>query len=238
MKKTVFALGLMAAFGAQAALFVNGEAANGLGLSVVKPGQTYFGYFADTAGSRVVADDFTVGASGWTVEAIDFFAYQTGATSFTFTDVSWKVISGANINLGSVVASGTTVVTDAGPSPFGHRVHHSDLTNTDRPIYRINADMPDFSLSAGQYWLSWSFTGDSALTEPLVAPSSDDEIGNAVQRIGDGAPFDALTNGSDGVTLPFLINGQVNAVPEPSTYALLALGLAAVAGVARRRNKA
>ena len=34
----------------------------------------------------------------------------------------------------------------------------------------------------------------------------------------------------------FTLNGSVNAIPEPQTYALLMLGLAAVAGVTRRRR--
>jgi hypothetical protein len=60
-------------------------------------------------------------------------------------------------------------------------------------------------------------------------------VGNAVQSITNAA-FAPVTDAGDtlGVEFPFLIQGSL--VPEPSTYAMLLAGLAAVASLARRRR--
>jgi hypothetical protein len=237
MKKLAI-LGMVALSGVASAdvLFDNGPVVNARGRSVLLPnytGAADLGFGDQTSAGNAVADDFTVSSGTWNVKDIDFYGYQTGATSFGFTDVTWSIVSGSIT--GAVVASGTTAVTDGGV--VGYRVTGTTLGNKDRAIYDIKADIPDVSLAAGSYWLTWSINGSSAFSGPWQPPTSDRRAGDAMQSIGGGA-FAPLLDEGNGATvdLPFALNGTVSAVPEPSTLASLAAGLGLL-GVMRRRRK-
>ncbi len=236
--KKLFVLGVIAvaASGSQAVeLFNNGAAVSGSpALSVIRTGGSLFGAGAQSSIPNLVADNFTVGGAGWNVESLNFFSYQSfAASAFTFTGVTWSVVSG-DVTSGTVVASGTTAVTNGGLA--GYRVTSTTLTNTDRAIFRLDANVPDFSLAAGNYWLRWGMAGSLA-SGPWQPPTAAGTIGNAVQGLG-GAAFAAVIDAGDGqgVEFPFIIQGSV--VPEPSTYALLLAGGLAVVAAARRRRQA
>lgn len=233
--KHLISLGLLAALGsAQAAeLYSNGPAVLGTPpLSVIRDGGTLFGAGAQASIPNLVADDFGVTGAGWNVESLSFFSYQSFAGSaFTFTGVTWSVIAG-DVNSGTVVASGTTTATNGGL--VGYRVTPTTLTNTDRAIFRVDLDVSDFNLAAGNYWLRWGLTGSLA-SGPWQPPTADGVVGNAQQSLASAA-FTSLVDAGDGlgIELPFLVHGSV--VPEPGTWALMLAGGLAVAGVARRRR--
>lgn len=233
-----FSLIAAAAGSAQAiTLFNNGAAVSGSpALSVIRTGGTLFGIGAQGSIPNSVADNFSVGGFGWTVQDLSFFSYQTGAANtFTFTNVAWSVISG-DVNTGSVVASGTTAVTNGGLQ--GYRVTPTTLTNTDRAIFRLDANVTDFNLNAGSYWLRWTMNGTLA-SGPWQPPLASGVTGNAQQALGAGAFAPAIDAGDGlGLEVPFIINGTINPIPEPSTYALMLAGGLAVVGLARRRRAA
>ncbi len=143
------------------------------------------------------------------------------------------MVQGASADTGTLVASGTTAVTNGGVA--GYRVTSTTLTNTARAIYRLQTDVADFSVGAGQYWVTWALAGTGA-SGPFVPPVSDGRTGNAAQNSGLG--YVQLTDGGSGVTveLPFAINGTVSAVPEATSAAMLLAGGVLVLGVARRRR--
>lgn len=233
----VAALGLLAACGAAnaAVIYSNGPVVNGSGISVLTSPATTFGTGAQTFINNRVADDFTVGAGKtWNLSSIGFFSYQTGSTGFTFQNAAWSIVSG-DVNTGSVVASGVTALTNAGL--VGYRVFSTTLTDTQRPIYRAEADIADISLAAGDYWLRWSLTG-SLTSGPFIPPTSDGKIGNAAQALGNNN-FQTLVDPGSQLRgeLPFELNGTVSTsnVPEPSGIALLGLGLVGLAATRRKR---
>jgi hypothetical protein len=232
-----FSLIAAAAGSAQAVtLFNNGAAVSGSpALSVIRTGGTTFGIGAQGSVPNSVADNFTVGGAGWVVQDLSFFSYQTGAANvFTFTNVAWSVISG-DVNTGTVVASGTTNVTNGGL--LGYRVTSTTLTDTNRAIFQLNADVTDFNLAAGSYWLRWTMNGTLA-SGPWQPPLASGAVGNAQQALGAAGAYAQAIDGGDtlGYEIPFVINGTVNPIPEPSTYALMVAGGLAVVGLARRRR--
>jgi hypothetical protein len=219
-------------------LVVNGPGVNA-GLSVLESPSTTFGT-GSNSGQRI-ADNFTVTGAGWNVQSLDFFGYQTqaGGGVFTFTSVTWSILAGTDPNAVTVVASGSTAVTSGGLQGF--RVTSTTLTNIDRGIYKMNADIPDVVLSAGSYFLSWSLAGTGA-SGPFVTPVIG-SVGTGnyfFQSITTPGPYTAgLTGGSSlPFDVPFAIQGAVIAVPEPTSLALMLAGGFAVAGIARRRRAA
>jgi hypothetical protein len=236
--KHLVVCGLAALFGsAQAAtLFSNGPVVDTQGLSILASGiDSTLG--AGSNASAILSDNFSVGGAGWNVESLDFFGYQTGSVGFTFTGVTWSIRSGTDVNTATILASGTSAVTNGGQ--VGFRVTSTTLTNTQRPIFRISADIPDIALAPGSYFVTWALAGSGA-SGPFVPPVLGSlGTGNATQSLPPAA-FVAL---ADGLSLspfdvPFTINGTAGAVPEPSTLALWLAGGVAAVGVARRRRAA
>lgn len=227
---------LVAAATAQAAtIYSNGPVVPAGGVSVIDPSSATFGLGANVAAGVRLAEDFTVGAGQtWTIQSINFFSYQTGATAFPLTSATWSIVSG-DVNSGTVIASGTTALTSNGQ--VGFRVSATNLSDTTRRIWSANADVADFTLDSGTYWLTWSLAGSASFSGPWVPPTSDGLAGNAMQDAAAGA-FSLATDSSTGVTftLPFEFNGTVTAVPEPAQVTMLLAGLGVLA-LARRRRK-
>ncbi|MBJ7312766.1 PEP-CTERM sorting domain-containing protein [Rugamonas sp. CCM 8940] len=236
MKRLVL-LALLAASGlSQAAeLYNNGPVVDLNGRSVLESPSTTLGFGVNSGGGLAVADDFSVAAGvKWNVSSLDFYGYQTGAIGFTFQNATWSIVSG-DVNSGTVVASGVTAVSNGGR--VGYRVTETTLTNKQRAIFDAHADVSDFSLDAGHYWLRWSLSG-SGTSGPWQPPTSDAREGNALQA-GSGDPFATLSDSGSGQTveLPFALQGSITAVPEADTYAMLLAGLGLVGALARRRKQ-
>ncbi len=238
MKRLVLLAALAASGLSQAAeLYNNGPVVDGNGKSVLAPDADTLGFGSNSGAGIRVADDFSVAAGvKWNVSSLDFYAYQTGASGFTFQQASWSIVSG-DVNNGTVVASGVTALSNGGR--VGYRVTDTTLSNRQRAIYDAHADVADFSLDAGHYWLRWSLSGSAAFSGPWQPPTADGREGNAAQA-GSGLPFEQLSDAGSGlsVELPFAVQGSVSAVPEADTYAMLLAGLGLLGVVARRRKAA
>lgn len=226
---------------AQAAtLFNNGPAIDGgSALSVVREGGVLFGVPAMSGPGRnfSVADNFTVTGAGWVVQDLTFFAYQIdGGGGFGFGDVTWSVVSG-DANTGAVLASGITSVRSGGL--LGYRVESANLQDTTRPVLQLNADVPDFNLVSGSYWLRWSFSYSGVPLDLYQPPVASGATGNALRRGGTSNFYVWAIDPGDslGMELPFMINGTLIPIPEPSTYTMMLAGVLGVVGFIRHRRK-
>ncbi len=179
-----------------------------------------FGH-ADTTGFRM-ADDFVVtDASGWDVESITFFAYQTGSTTTSTMDhVNLQIWDGPPGAGGSTVVFGDTTTNRLASTSWGN-VYRTTLTTMaaiDRPIME-SVVTAVIHLDPGTYWLDWQ-TGGTLASGPWAPPIT--ILGTAVTGNGQqfnptpmtwGPALDTGT-GTPAQGLPFVIEGNVTAVAE------------------------
>lgn len=165
-----------------------------------------------SAGNRV-ADDFTVTGSGWLIDTITFFGYQTGSsTNSTFTAVNLQIWDGPPNEPGSMIVFGDPVTNRMISSEWSnmYRVLDTALTATDRPVMANVVEVSTF-LPPGTYWLDWQ--ADGTLTSgpwaPPISILGQTTTGNALQWTGAWAPL--IDTGSGTVQgLPFIITGMTD----------------------------
>jgi len=181
-------------------------------------GLNTYGIGAQAVFNYHVADDFTViSASGWSVDSITFFAYQTGSYGYpptsTITALYYRVWNGPPDSPTSTVVYGDLATNRLQSAAFSgiYRVLDTALTNTQRPIIAVTAGA-GFYLPPGTYWLEWMLDG-SLTSGPWVPPVTilgQTTTGNALQYISGWASVtDTGTGTQQG--LPFLIFGAAEA---------------------------
>ena len=209
--------------------------------------------------NTAVAEDFTVPAAGWNLDDVTLFAFQTGQTTATVHTIRINLWDATPYSAGSPGAPdplpqpllAASLVLPAGPGTFVAHRQSATSTSTVRPVYAYTVSLDDLPnagvLSAGTYWLEWSFEGALSPSDnvfiPLVSPR--DSVTNHNARLFNsidgsaGGPriwFEGREGFSPGVSdgrayaLPFVLGGTV--VPEPASAALL---LVAMSAVRRRR---
>jgi uncharacterized repeat protein (TIGR01451 family) len=195
------------------------------------------GFTASTATVYRIADDFTVPSSGWSINTITFFAYQTSSTTTsTFNDVRVQIWNGDSVIFGDTTTNrfSSTAFSNI------YRDTETSVANNQRPIMRITANVP-LVLAAGTYWVDFQLGGTLA-SGPFVPPTT--VLGqtrgcsqpcNAVQW--NGAAWAYLTDSGSGIQqdVRFTIDanevdlsitktdGQATAIlGQPITYTIVA----------------
>jgi len=168
---------------------------------------------AQVAAGNRVADDFTVtDPSGWDVDTITFFTYQTGSTTTsTINALNVRIWNGPPNDPASVVVWGDTTTNVLSSTTWSniYRVTDTTLTTTNRPIMTAVAAVNTI-LPAGTYWVDWQI-GGTLTSGPWVPPVTilgQTTTGNSLQYTTTG--WAALTD-SGTLTpqgLPFIIEGQ------------------------------
>jgi uncharacterized repeat protein (TIGR01451 family) len=159
-----------------------------------------------------MADDFEItDEQGWWIEAVTFFAYQTGALidPSTMTGVYYQIWDGPPDDPGSSIVWGDLVTNRMVDSVWSNIYRDSESTPNvnNRPIM-ANTASAGVWLPPGVYWIEWMADGSlaSGPWAPPVTIVGQITTGNALQYTTAWAP--ALDTGtSTQQDLPFIIEG-------------------------------
>jgi hypothetical protein len=168
------------------------------------PGQSFVfsttGVGATALANTAVAEDFTVPASGWDVDTLTVYAFQTSQSQPSVTQVRVNLWRAAPYSAGSPSLPGVplpdplpqpilaeSLVLDAGPGTLIAHRQSATSTSTVRPVfaYTVSLDaLPDAGrLAEGTYWIEWSFVGATAPSQnvftPLISPRDQVAVHNA-----------------------------------------------------------
>jgi len=162
-----------------------------------------------------LAEDFEVSGTGWQIDTITLFAYQTdSSTSPTITGAYLQVWDGAP-NVGSSTVVWGDLTTDRlAASSWSEIYRVSETTGgaTNRPVMSVDASV-DHYFEPGTYWIEWMLKGTASLSGPWAPPTTIDgetSTGNALQ-FNDGAWVSADDGGTGTPQgLPFSVNGTAS----------------------------
>ncbi|MDX2148376.1 MAG: hypothetical protein SFZ23_12720 [Planctomycetota bacterium] len=184
-----------------------------------------------------VAEDFTVPAGGWNLDAVTLFAFQTSQTTPTVRRVRINLWSAPPFSAGSPAPRPDPLPTpllseplllDAGLGTFVAHRQSATSTSTIRPVFAYTVSLDGLPrsgfLAQGTYWLEWSFEGASTPSQnvfiPLVSPRTavsghNARLFNALNSSDTRDWFEGregfVAGQADGrpYTLPFILRGTI-----------------------------
>ena len=172
-----------------------------------------YGWTDSVALGYRLTDDFTVTSqTGWQIDQITFYAYQTLSLTgtSTITEVNYAIWDGPPGDPGSTIVYGDTTTNQLASSVWSniYRVLDTSLLDTSRPIM-ANTVFPNVVLPQGRYWLDWQ-TGGTLTSGPYVPPITilgETTTGDALQYFAAWGP---VTDGGAAAPqgLPFVIEGS------------------------------
>lgn len=193
-----------------------GRGYNGADVSAVQTAlhMDVYGFGHQLSGGRHLSDQFTITASsGWNIETITFFAFQTGSYSYppssSITGIYLQIWNGPPWESGSAVVWGDLTTNRLVSTAWSgiYRVLDVAITNNQRPIMASVAAVP-LSLPPGTYWLDWMSDGSlaSGPWAPPITILNQTTTGDAYQYTTVWAPaLDTGTQAPQG--MPFIIRG-------------------------------
>jgi hypothetical protein len=216
--RSIICCGLLMASSAHAELLTEngsfithpGAGAAGGDVSAVQTGLglSDFGFNASSASSLRISDDFTVNGTGWDIESITLYAYQS-PPGLSFSAASLQIWDGQPGSGGASVVWGDTStnrLATSSPTQI-YRAADTSLTNADRQIVQLTLDTNGLSLSSGSYWLDFDISSTNSAQIPPVSIEGQTTTGDAMQQSGGTWQDlqDSGTNTAQGV--PFEIHG-------------------------------
>ncbi|MBL8901013.1 MAG: hypothetical protein JNM84_25510 [Planctomycetes bacterium] len=196
---------------------------------------TVFGFNADQAANRSVADDFTV-CGTWAITDLEFFVYETNGTSPTIDGVYVRIWNGDPSTTGTPHWPGggffsANLYTNLSTNTFhAYRTVYTPTTAVNREIYAVKVATPAIPMPGGVYWIEVQFTGDGMLAGPWVPPISTlgcGKTGFAKQCDTSTSTYTTMATGSGyGVGVPFRIYGTaiLPNIASAATYGVGSLG--------------
>ena len=172
-----------------------------------------FGVFKSGEEDSRVADDFTVNSTtGWTIDKVVFFAYQTeSGTDSTITGVNFRIWDGRPGDSSSNIIFGDTTTNRLIETNWtGVYRYSEDTVDTTRPVMNV-VGQAGIELIPGTYWIDWQIEGSlpSGPWQPPITIIGETTTGNARQWSSEswGPLVDLGTGTSQGA--PFLLQGYV-----------------------------
>lgn len=205
-----------------------GQGSGGADASNLHSNETSFGtnvnYQAPAPnGPFYVADDFVL-TSDAVIDYIEFFSYISFATATNpFTHVVVEILNGSP-NAGGTVVGGDWTTNRYVSATFSNVFRVSGtMTNTDRRIWTVKANMGNLALSAGTYWVKVGIFGTmtGTMTGPWTPPVTTPTgvvAGNALSHTMAAPPGWRPFSTTDGAiqgALPFKIYGESSTPPTP-----------------------
>lgn len=174
-------------------------------------GMGTFGSGAQLTSSNSISDDFEL-TDDYDITSIDVFAYQTGSAPPSITGVYMQVWDGDPSATGSTVIWGdlTTNILDNASGTNAFRQLESSPSDTSREIQRVTAATSGLSLTAGTYWIEYTFegSGPSGPWAPPIVITGASTTGNAIQFTGSTSAWAPIIDvGPQG--MPFVISGDL-----------------------------
>ena len=169
---------------------------------------TLYGFGHQVLNNNSMADDFVVTGSGWNVDEMQFFAYQTGSTTTsTITEVRVQIWDGDPTAGGTIIFGDLTTnrMTNTTWSNI-YRALDTDPLASNRPIM-VQTVAIGTTLAPGTYWVQW-MTGGTLASGPWAPPitiNGQTNTGNGKQNLA-GVWGEAL-DGTFPQGLPFIVLG-------------------------------
>lgn len=173
------------------------------------------------AGTYWIAEKIVVPASGWTLDSLITYGYQTGSTTVSTMTASRCYVSADSSNMPSFTPVLGSKTTNAMISTNFSNIYRApgdlmtDLGNTQRPIMRIKSGLTG-NLAAGTYWVCWSVSGTlaSGPWNPPVTIKNVSVTGNAMQKSPTG--WAAVVDGTNTQGMPFKLYGKITLAVKES----------------------
>ena len=193
-------------------------------------------------GAVIVNSATTIGGSGTIGGAATISGTHSAGSSLANTSVAQQTVSGdltysagATISWDLIANSSSNPGTDFDQFLVGGALDFSGPTSIDLNFDGGSVDWTDSFWDAGQNWTIYSGAASLANASNISIMAEDWMDTNGVlfstaRGLPNGASFSIGASGND-IVLTF------NAVPEPSTFTLLGLGLAAFSWGARKRRR-
>lgn len=179
-------------------------------------GATLFGVGQQNASNNWIAERITVPASGWSLDSLITYGYQTGSTTTsTFTGI-YCFVSADSSNFPSMIPVLGSKTTNAMTYTTWTGIYRSSgddatgLANTQRPIMKMRSTLTGV-LNPGNYWVVWSATGSltSGPWNPPVTVLGNLSTGMAHQFLGSSSVWDTIVDGSATLGMPFKLYGTI-----------------------------
>ena len=170
-----------------------------------------FGFGAQFSAGNSMADDMVL-TGDFNITSIDVYAYQTGSTPPTINAVYLQVWDGDPSSGGASVIWGdlTTNIISNGAGTGAFRQLESAPGQTNREIQVATANTAGLTLTAGTYWIEYTFGGSGASGPwaPPIVITGNATTGNALQNLAGvyGPAMDAGSGTPQG--MPFQVYGD------------------------------
>lgn len=202
-------------------------------------GATLYGSGQNRATGYWMSSKIVVPASGWNVDSLITYGYQTGSsTASTFTGLYCYIGADSSSRPSSTVVIGSKTTNAMVSTTFSgiYRLPNATAPFTDatRPIMKMKCTLTG-SLAAGTYWVTWNATGSLA-SGPWNPPAT--VLGNLVTGTGTSdfqyqpaatpsPSWAPVMDGTSAQGLPFKLYGNaptVTGVKEQSKSISVSIG--------------